>query len=249
MEPTPNTASKSYYSTLTSGEKVQQWVCLFYGASGTQKTRTAAQFPKPMFLSCERGKYGGLISAREFNPMQTMVKDWGDYVRLLQELEKDAGTLFQTIIIDSITAFQRLILRDVVKQSGRETPQFADWNLITERMRTAINRLSNMNAHVIFIATENIIKDEVLGRIMGGPNVAGKLAQELPAGVDINIHFTAKRKTNTDGSSTTQFKMDSKPDDIWLAKDCSGLLKSTMLTDEADKTITHFKPLFEGGTQ
>ncbi len=237
------------YKTLTPDTPINQYVALFYGASGTQKTRTAAQWPDPLFLSCERGEHGGLIAAREFHPKQIRVESYPQLITLLPQLQRDGGTKFKTIVLDSITYFQKLTMAQVLVSSGREIAQIADWGLSSERLRTIINTLSNIKAHFIIIATEQMVRDEISGKIMGLPNVPGKLAHELPAGVDLCLRFHTRGSLDNEGKSTTKFYIQSAGDDTWVAKDCSGLLPNSMMTEEDGLTGIHFKPLFLGGSK
>jgi hypothetical protein len=237
-----------YYSILGKDAIVKQWVFLLYGAAGNEKTRTAAQFPKPMFLSCERGTYGGLVSAKEFNPMQIKVKGYEHLLGLLPTLEKDAGTVFKTIVLDSFTQFQKMILASVLTSANREMPQQQDWGLVQSRCRTILNRLGDMNCHVVFITTEAYTQD-AMERMFGVPNVAGKFAAELPAGVDICLRMTSQTEVNAQGQKVVKRIMQSKPDSIWTCqKDCSGTLPGFMHTSEGEYTFSHLKHLFEDDT-
>jgi len=233
-----------YFITLSPDEIVKQWVCLFYGGSGTQKTRTAAQWPNPMFLSCERGQYGGLLSAREFSPKQVVIKSWDEYLAVLPKLQAGAGVDFNTLVLDSATAMQQFIMRDILSAAYREIPQYEDWNLNANRMRTLINTLSNLNCHLIMIATEQITQDGYSKEIKGLPNLPGKLAAELPPATDLCLHFSARSQFTADGKQETIFLMHSVPTSMWAGKDCSGFLPAEMATKTGESTFKHLEKLF-----
>lgn len=227
--------------TLTT---IEQFTILGYGASGTGKTRAIAQIPGCCFLSCDPGKYGGLISAVDIKPapVQIRLNTWSDYLRILPQIEKDAGTVFTTLVLDPVNEFVRMILQNILSLSGRELARFEDWNLCMERLRSAIRKLSSFNCNFIMLCTEQMTKDETLGKLFGLPNVPGKLAQELPAAVDIVLHFFTKSGYGNDGKKKVTYLFQSQPDEIWTAKDRFNIFKPEEVVP-FNGAINLFKPL------
>lgn len=242
-EPMP--ADGNYYISFDKETVVQQWVLLFYGRSGTQKTRTAAQFPDPLFLSCERGQYGGLISAKEFSPKQIVIKEWQDYLNVLPKLKKGAGKDFKTLVLDSATAFSDHIVRNLLLQAGKEIADWDEWKLNASRMKSVINTLGDLPCHLIIIATERVQEDKKAKVDRGVPSLPGLLAEHLPASVEINLHFTGGTITNQKGEGVPNYIMKSTNHGIWCAKDTSGTLPATMFTEGKDSTYAHLKHLVE----
>lgn len=220
--------AEDYFTTVSSTD-VSQYIFLFYGGSGTGKTRLAAQFPEPLFLSCDTGVLGGLLSGVQFHPKQIRLTTYQQLLGLYAKLEAGANKDFKTIVVDSLTSFNQMVVRDIVIPTGRETPRFDDWNLAVARMRNVINKLASFGAHLIFTATEQIIKDELQGKTSGLPNLPGKLAQEAPAGVDIVLHFQVKSGYGTDGKKKVTYVAATTPDDTWYAKDRSGTLPAEII--------------------
>ena len=238
-------STESIYTDLpeTLGH-IEQFTMLAYGASGTGKTRTIAQIPGCCFLSCDPGKYGGLISAVDISPkpIQIRIKDWQHYLTVLPQLEKDAGVKFTTLVLDPINEFQRMTMQHILQFSAKELPRFEDWNLCVERIRAAIRKLSSLNCNFIILSTEQMQKDETLGRMYGLPNIPGKLAQELPAMVDICLHFYTKSGYAADGSKKTTYMFSSTSDDVWTAKDRFNIFKSETVIP-FNGAVELFKPL------
>jgi hypothetical protein len=201
-------------------------------------------FPSPvLFLSTDAGVMGGMLSAvslkREGHTLlQARITSYSQLTTLYGSLEKDfKSKVYRTLVLDSLTTLNQLIIRDILMMTAKEVPVFQDWNLAAARMRTTINKLAGIGAHTIFTATEQIVKDEQVGRLMGLPNLPGKLAQEAPAGVDIVLRL--KTRTGFDAQSGKQkvrYVAQSAPDEIWYAKDRSATLAPEIpLSDDQGK--------------
>lgn len=239
----------SYYSEMTL-EEVGQYIFLLYGGSGTGKTVLASQFPGPvMFVSTDEGVMGGLLSAVSLKSksntlLQVRLTSYGQLTSLYDRLTSDfkAG-VYKTLVVDSLTTLNKLIIRDILSMTAKEVPVFQDWNLAAARMRTMINRIAGIGAHTVFTATEQVVKDEKVGSMMGLPNLPGKLAQEAPAGVDVVLRMKVRmgydQKTM---KSRVTYLAQSAPDEIWYAKDRSATLPpEIILSDENGKPT--FAPL------
>jgi hypothetical protein len=234
------------YTQLTDDMVPEQWTALIYGQSGVQKTRLAAQWPDPLFLSCERGKYGGLISAKEFHPKQIKITTYEQYVSLISRLRKDAEVgKYKTLVLDSMTAFQETIMRQILDSAGKEIPRYEDWNLLSARVRKVINTLANFHSHFVMIATEQITKDEITGKVIGAPNVPGKLAMALPPAVDLCLHMGQRSKWNEQGKKETLTFIQTAGDDLWQAKDCSGTLPPEIIIKQGESVFAPLSHLFK----
>ncbi|MGW8177341.1 MAG: ATP-binding protein [bacterium] len=239
-------SADSYYKEM-SLEEVGQYILFLYGGSGSGKTTLAAQFPDPLFISVDAGAMGGLLSAvsQSTKPIkQVKLTSYSQLLQLYPLLERDAKKVFQTLVIDSLTSLNQLVIRDILSLSAKETPVFADWNLAVARMRNMINKTASFGCHLIFTATEQIQKDEMTGKMMGLPNLPGKLAQEAPAGVDIVIRTHVR--SGYDPKDLTKRKVtyvgSTAPDDIWYAKDRSATLPPELVLTDGNGKPT-FKPL------
>lgn len=197
---------------------------LLYGTSGSGKTYLAAQFPEPLFLACDPGPLGGLSSVRRFSPLYKRVQRYEDLLNALPVLRREAGRAFQTVVVDSVTYLQRIVMQQILSRTGREIPRFEDWNLCVERLRHLIVSFGELNCNLVMTALELLSKDEFTGRLLGHPNVPGKLAQELPATVDIVLHLYTRTGYTAQGQRQVQYMFSSAPDEIWVAKDRTGLL-------------------------
>ncbi|MBT9170259.1 MAG: hypothetical protein DDT18_00598 [Actinobacteria bacterium] len=210
---------------------------LFYGASGTGKTRLVGQFPDVLILACDPGRDGGAISARQFEPKVIVIRDYTQLTDLLANLQPMAGKEFKTLAIDSLSYLQRIVMNNILKKSARETPRFDEWNLSAERVRNLINVFADFNCYTIFTATEQMTKDEISGRLIGGPNLPGKLAVELPQACDVVCRLSVSTSVTAKGPAIA-YRFQSVPDDIWPGKDRFGVLPAM-----GETSIEAFKPL------
>jgi len=216
---------------------------LFYGKSGVGKTRLAASFAElgpVLFLATDTGVSGGLLSAKPYKPWFVILKDYSTFLSLIPKMQAEAGQTFKTLVLDSVTSFQTVVMRHVLDHSSREIPRFEDWNLCVTRLRTALNVLGALPCHLVLTATEQLFKDELIGKIVGAPNVVGKLSQELPAAVDIVLHLTTRSAYDPNGKRSVTYEMTSTPDEWWTAKDRTGILPVVSSTE-----FRALKSLFE----
>lgn len=220
------------FKKLTELPRVQH-VVLLYGQSGSGKTFLASQFPKPAILACDPGELGGsrsVFTAIEKGlikepPLWLKVDSYQTLLQAIQELPKliQAGEV-KTIVVDSVSYMQRLVMDDILARIMREIPRFEEWNLCVERMRHLIRKITELGADVVFTATDNMQRDELTGKIVGGPNLPGKLAQELPQACGIVLRLFVTSGYNAQGKKEVVYKFQSAPDEMWYAKDTTGTL-------------------------
>lgn len=176
---------------------------LCYGGSGTGKTTFAASFPKPFFFDFD----GGLLSVRgkdiEYETYQDKAVLRPDaYDKFYQRLEEmhtalQGGHLpFQTIVLDSITTMQESLLRSIQYHNrtlGKQTT-LQEWGMLVGKMEDILYRISSLNVHVVAIAHEQIIQNDMTSEVMILPLIVGKkLPDRLPLWFDEVYHTRVDR--------------------------------------------------------
>jgi hypothetical protein len=176
---------------------------LVYGGSGTGKTTFAASFPKPFFFDFD----GGLLSVRgrdiEYETYQDKSVTRPDaFEKFNQRLEEmhtalQGGHLpFQTIVLDSITTMQESMLRSIQyanRTLGKQTT-LQEWGMLVGKMEDVLYRISSLNVHMVTIAHEQIVQDELSSEIMILPLIVGKkLPDRLPLWFDEVYHSRVDR--------------------------------------------------------
>lgn len=198
---------------------IKRYIFLLYGDAGSGKTVLAARFPEPLILSCDPGSLGGCMSAVKFKPKFLRIESYIQFLNLIPALREQAGKEFKTVVMDSMSYFQRLVMKPIIEAVGREKPRFDEWSLCIERMRSTINVVADINANIVFTATTNLSKDEVTGQIFGGPDLPGKLQKELPQACDVVLRLFAQSGYSTTGQRTVRYKYISVPDGVFPARD------------------------------
>jgi len=222
-------------------EEFMQRILLLYGPSGSGKTRLAAQFPDPLFLSCDPGNLGGALSAAEFRVKHIKISSYRQLMDLLPKLKPLAGKDFKTIVLDSATYLAQQCMNGILKQIGREIPRFEEWNLNASRLRQAIIQLTDMQCHVIITAVERYQRDEVTGKISGGPHLPGQLSTEISQACDVVARLFTSTGYGSDGKLQVRYRFRTVPDDTFYAKD-----RTNLLPREGESSFDIFKPLFKG---
>src|ERR1700733_12064434 len=104
-------------SVLDTIVKVQHQAprIMFYGAPGIGKSTLASKFDNPLFLLTEENNIVGADSL-------PVSKSFEEFWNNLSELNKEESLPYKTIIIDSLTALDSLIVEYIVKDSppGRD---------------------------------------------------------------------------------------------------------------------------------
>ena len=230
-----------YYQVMTKDSQVQHYRLVLYGASGVGKTYLSAQFPDPLFLACDPGPYGGLLSVRERAPKYVKIDSWARYKALWPTVKADAGKGYKTLVVDSVTFFRRLIMDDIMGRTAREIPRQDDWNLCIERLRRCVMEWCETPAHLIMICGEVLERDEILGRIVGMPDLPGKMAKQLAHYIDICVHLKAESGFDQKGARVVRRVIQVQPDEWYDAKDRTGTIK-----DGAPASFEAFAHLFGG---
>lgn len=217
---------------------------LVYGPSGVGKTTFSSFFPRPLILACDPGILGGSLSALRNNPKHLKIESYDQVLKLLPLLKKAAWKEFDTLVIDSISYMGRLVMASILKAVGREIPRFEEWNLNAERMRKLINSFAEIGTHVVFTAVDSMTKDEVTGKIYGGPDLPGKLSKELPQACDIVLRLFVSSSYDSSMKKQTVYKYTTTPDDVWFARDRTGLLPAEGILSK-DDPFKDFRILFQ----
>lgn len=103
---------------------------VIYGTNRVGKTTLACKFEKPLALvACEMNDTGGAVSVkREDGVFVRVCKTREDVLKRAEELADDE--FFKTVVIDSVTAMQELVLAEVL---GRPVPDQLSFGTVSKK--------------------------------------------------------------------------------------------------------------------
>lgn len=185
-------AQEEVISRIQPVTERSRWLkAIIYGMPGVGKTTLCASAPSPIIIDVEKGTKSLLLDAHFQG------------VRILEPKEfKDVDSLFwairngkiecESIILDSISEFQRLHLDEILiaenKKSSARNPYLAqqqDYRLSTEMMRRHVLALRELPLHFLMTAHAVETPDDVTGVPSIRPSVTPKLAGTLVGMMDL----------------------------------------------------------------
>lgn len=174
--------------------------CLFFGRSGSGKTRLAASAPKVLLVDIN--EKGTESTRRDLNPHVYLVEYWAelnDVFWYLQSGDHD----YETVAIDGVTAMQNLCMKFVLgDEKSRDASRDPDmptrqvWGKLGELMKTQITNFRNLPMNVIFTALQRSRvtgdSDEDMGESVISPACSPSVSGHLEAAVDIIGHLSTR---------------------------------------------------------
>jgi len=182
---------------------------LLYGVPGIGKTQLASTFPNPLFLDMR----GGLATIRAKKVAYIRPKNFSDIMQCSIPANVED---FDTIVLDHLTEGTRLLMEEVLALDNKEEPTLKQWQRTIERLTkiTVIFTAENhLRQHVVFIAEEQIDKDEETGKILVTPDLPGKFARRISSWFDCVFHL---RMATKDGAKARWLL--TQPDPLYPAK-------------------------------
>lgn len=135
---------------------------LFYGRSGTGKTTLACSFPGPILLVDIRDE--GTDSVSDVKDLAVLeVAEWDGLDDLYWYL-KENPTKYKTVVIDTITQAQQLLVEEIA--SGRNLKSKApgdwgtmtkqDWGEVASKLKVFITNMRDLPLEVVFLAQDRV---------------------------------------------------------------------------------------------
>ncbi len=135
---------------------------LVYGESGTGKTTFWATFPKPILVAlCSGVDDPGELLSLDVKAHKGMIED----VTLLQsseleELAKDIPSRFKTIVLDHVSGYQDLVLREILgveklpEQIAWGDVEQKQWGVVAGVVKNALKRLLECRCNVVIVGQQ-----------------------------------------------------------------------------------------------
>ena len=152
---------------------------LVYGKSGTGKTTFACSFPNPYVFDFDKG----MLSQRGRQADFDTYTSYADFELKFKELE--ANCPYDTIVIDSITTLEEYCMDKALKTNRRSMPTMNEWNILIAELKDLFMRATKMSNHLVVVAHEQMLQDELTGEVLIRPLIVGKkLPGQLPLWFD-----------------------------------------------------------------
>lgn len=215
-------------------ERSSFYKILVYGDSGTGKTTLAGsadavpEMRPVLFIDIE----GGTESLKHSYPEVDTVRvlNWKDMQNVYNELY-EGGHGYRTIVLDSLTEIQKFnmynIMQDVVQKRPEldaDVPSMREWGKNLEQIRRLVRGFRDLDMHTIFTALNKTDKDQKTGIMTMKPSLSGKLADEIPAFLDVVMYYYVKEMTGADGETEFRRLLLTQKTDAQVAKDRTGRL-------------------------
>ena len=162
---------------------------LVYGKSGVGKTYFACHFPKPYVFDFDNGMLSVRGKDVEFDTYEDTVRNgvfvesaWMKFMKKLSELEGKCE--FETLVVDSVTTMEQYAMAHILHINKRKEPTLHEWGRLVEALQDLFKRMTKMAHHIIFVAHEEMVKDEVTGDILITPLIVGKVSNRAPLWFD-----------------------------------------------------------------
>jgi hypothetical protein len=152
---------------------------LVYGKSGTGKTTFACTFPKPYVFDFDNG----MLSQRGKSVEYDTFTNYAAFVQKLDTLEKQGG--YETLVVDSVTTMQEYMMRDILQLNKRLEPTLHEWGRLVDGLQQLLGRMTKIAKHIVFVAHEQMIQDELTSEVWILPLIVGKkLPGQIPLWFD-----------------------------------------------------------------
>lgn len=162
---------------------------LILGAPSAGKTRSSSFWPKPILLDCEKGRMS--VADRGIPYAEILaVQDMKDVLRMLAlECKKPpAQRAYQTVIIDTLDAYQRLVISERLTNEKKEALSgWADWGYLDTQMTAFVAALQNLPMNIVVnlhVKTAMVGDEDAKVEVMQ-PKLKGDLREQIAAEFDL----------------------------------------------------------------
>jgi hypothetical protein len=159
----------------TSALRAPKATILVYAPARWGKTYLARSCPKPLVITTEKGKTGGLLTLSDMDVPYIHLTDWAEFTPLMAALKKEKGRVsldgevFESVIIDSMTGAGELWMQMGMKMMGwseiwsmekGKDPRRV-YSYVAEKGLQTWKQLLDLEAHLIMTARTTVLEESL----------------------------------------------------------------------------------------
>jgi AAA domain len=154
---------------------------LIIGAPDVGKTRSAAFYPKPIFMDCEDGR----MSLADLAVPYARVRSTADANALIDQLKFDQGRppekrKYLTLVVDSIDHYQKIAISERLRTERKEAlAGWQDWGWLDGHMQQFVEKVLNLQMNIVVNCHFKTITE-------GGDDDVKKVVQQLRLKGDVS---------------------------------------------------------------
>jgi energy-coupling factor transporter ATP-binding protein EcfA2 len=221
--------------TINRGERVG-----LVGRNGSGKTYFAGSAPDVLFLAVEDGTL--TLKKRFSHAKKVLVKDFDTFEKVYWYL-KEGKHPFKTVVIDTISRFVQVALRNELEESGKVVKEVItltqkNYGDMTQRVIYWLTALFDLPMNVIVLSQERASSEDAeVADFQGFPDMPRALRNFLMGDMDI----VARVYIGSDDTGTPQFRMMVGPNANYTTKDRVGFRQGDFKTPTFEQVLAKFK--------
>lgn len=185
---------------------MSKWTkAVLYGDLGVGKTFWACDAPSVLLVAIENGAKTLLNHEATQNAYVMEYRSVKQVEALAAKLQEGKLEQFDTIVLDTFSELQRLVLDKHLEEQHRRdpdkslyTPQGKDYQNNNEHMRRIAAAFRDVPRNVIFTSHEKEDKNEETGAVYIRPDLAPKVAKTIGGYVDLVGRMTSNMADDSD---------------------------------------------------
>lgn len=160
---------------------------LIAGPPSAGKTRSASYWPKPIYADCEKGRMS--LADRRMPYGEILTTD--DMMTLLRNLRVEcqkpvASRKYQTLVIDTIDAYQRIIIQERLTTERKEAfSGYGDWGYLDAKMTQLIAQLLALPMNIVVNMHVKEKREGDDGPTTIEPKLKGDIRDQIAAEFDL----------------------------------------------------------------
>lgn len=184
---------------LEPDKRLRLLVC---GNQGAGKTLMASTFPDPFFASTEAGLLSLQARRKPYHEVRA-AKEMDEIIAAIRQpkdiREKLLGAPVETLVIDTVDAFQKLLKRERMAAKNSDNFQRDDWGWLGDTMKSYLKAWMSLDVNLVITCHLGSETDSELGRIYHNPRLEGSFKGEIADAFDIVGILTAQGRAVVEG--------------------------------------------------